>query len=299
MLTAIILTFNEELHIERCIRSVIDLAKNVIVIDSFSTDKTVEIAESLGAYVVQRKFINQAEQFQWGLDNLEIQTEWIIKLDADEYIESDLNTEIANRLVLLNSEIQGVYLKRKIFFHQKWIRFGGIYPQYFLRIWKTGKGRVEHRWMDEHTVLDSGAKSIIFQGSFVDDNRKGITFWINKVNSYASREMLELLNLKYSLYDKDDSIKNFDDPQAKKNRILKEILYSRLPIGVRSFGYFVYRYILCLGFLDGYKGLIFHLFQAFFYRLLVDVKLLEIEMETKGDREYMKAYIKKYHGIEL
>ena len=103
-ITVIILTFNEEIHIERCIRSVQSLARNIFVVDSFSTDRTVEIAESLGAKAVQHEFINHAQQFQWALDHLPIGTEWIMRLDADEYLTQELVQEIQNRLPRLRSE---------------------------------------------------------------------------------------------------------------------------------------------------------------------------------------------------
>ena len=298
-LTAILLTYNESLHIERCLRSLTKVTEKVFIVDSFSTDDTVIIARDFGAKIVQRAWINYADQFQWGLDHCDANTEWLMRVDADEYLESDLQIEISTLLGSLSSDVDGVYIKRKVLFYQKWIRYGGFYPQVLLRIWRAGKGRIEQRWMDEHIVLLPGSKTIQAKGHLVDDNLKGITFWIDKHNRYASREAVDILNLKYTLFPRDTALQEVDDPQAKNRRVLKEKVYSRLPIGLRAFYYFIYRYILRLGFLDGVKGFIWHFMQAFWYRLLVDVKIMELEEQSEGDIEKMKRLLREQHGLKI
>ncbi len=275
-ISVIILTHNEEQHIERCIESLNQVASQIFIVDSFSTDRTVEIAKSLGTKVYQNKWINYANQFHWGLDNCPISTKWVMRMDADEYLEDELITEINNKLDGLNENITGVYLKRKVLFKGKWIKYGGFYPHILLRIWKHGMGRIEQRWMDEHIVLSQG-ETIQFDKDLVDDNLNDITWWIEKHNSYATREMLDLMNMKYGFFESDDALLNSDDPQAKKKRLLKEKVYSKIPTGLRAFLYFIYRYIVKLGFLDGKKGFVFHFMQGFWYRLLVDVKVEEFE----------------------
>ncbi|RMG27970.1 MAG: glycosyltransferase family 2 protein, partial [Methanobacteriota archaeon] len=266
---------------------------------SFSTDRTLEIAESLGAEVFQHEFVNQAQQFQWALDHCPIQTDWVMRMDADEYLEPDAQAEICSRLPLIEDGVDGVYLNRKKFFLGKWIRHGGIYPVIMLRIWRIGKGRVEQRWMDEHIVLNEHARTVRFSGNFVDDNLHGITAWVDKHNSYATREMVELLNNKYGLFEKDEAVTRFDDPQAKKKRALKDNVYSKMPPGFRAFLYFLYRYILRLGFLDGSKGFIFHFMQGFWYRLLVDTKIIEIEAKSNRDKLKIVHILEKEHGIRV
>jgi len=298
-LTAVILTYNEEIHIERCIRSLQPVAEKIIVVDSYSTDRTVEIVESLGVEIRQHEFVNQAQQFQWALDHCPIQTDWVMRMDADEYLEADAQEEILSRLPTMEQAIDGIYLNRKKFFYGEWIRHGGIYPLLMLRIWRTGKGRVEQRWMDEHIVLPERAKTVQFSGNFVDDNLHGITAWIDKHNAYATREMVELLNNKYGLFEKDEAVKRFDDPQAKRKRILKDNMYSNMPVGLRAFLYFLYRYVIRLGFLDGSKGFIFHFMQGFWYRLLVDAKVIEIQAKCKGDRAKIVQALKKDYGIQF
>jgi glycosyltransferase involved in cell wall biosynthesis len=298
-LTVVILTHNEELHIERCIRSLLPIASSIFIVDSFSTDRTVEIASSLGAKVASRKWRNYADQFQWGLDNCGSST-WVMRMDADEYLEPQLQRELTASLPELNNDnVVGLYIKRKVFFYGKWIRYGGFYPQVLLRIWLNGKGRIEQRWMDEHIVLPLNSKTVVLNENLVDDNLKGITFWINKHNSYASREMVDLLNNKYDLFENDNSLKSIDDPQARRKRLLKDNVYSKLPIGIRAALYFFYRYFFRLGFLDGSKGFLWHFMQGFWYRLLVDIKIMEIEKESGGDIQNMKRILRDVHGISL
>lgn len=298
-LTVVILTHNEEIHIERCIRSLLPIASKIFIVDSFSTDRTVEIAQTLGAVVEQRKWKNYADQFQWGLDNCGTETDWVMRMDADEYLEPGLQQELVRMLPNIAVETGGIYIRRKVFFYGKWIRHGGFYPHTLLRIWRNGKGRIEQRWMDEHIVLPPEAKTIMVKEHLVDDNLKGITFWINKHNSYASREMVDLLNNKYALLEKDESLKSVDDPQAKWKRLMKDKVYSRLPVGLRAAVYFFYRYFFRLGFLDGSKGFLWHFMQGFWYRLLVDIKIMEMEERCGGDVEKMKLVLREEHGIKL
>ena len=298
-LTVIILTHDEHVHIERCLRSLRPFASRCFVVDSFSTDCTVEIARSLGAEVVQRPWKNYADQFQWAIGQCDAGSDWLMRMDADEYLEPDAQWEIKDLLERLPADVDGIYIRRKVLFEGQWMRHGGFYPHILLRIWRAGRGHLEQRWMDEHIVLPPGAKTVMLEGHLVDDNLKGITFWTAKHNSYASREAVDLLNNKYPLFEKDESIKQMNDPQAKWKRLVKERVYSRLPAGLRAFLYFVYRYFLLFGFLDGRKGFLWHFLQAFWYRLLVDVKIMEIEERSHGNPALMRQILQDEHGIRL
>lgn len=297
-LTAVILTRNEEVHIERCIRSLLPVVSKVFIVDSFSTDRTVEIARSLGAEVLQRKWKNYADQFQWGMDNCGV-SDWLMRMDADEYLEPDLQNEILNGLSVLPREVVGVHLNRKHFFYGRWIRFGGRYPLKLLRIWRGGEGRIEQRWMDEHILLPQGAKTVSFKGGLVDDNLKGITFFVDKHNSYATREAVDILNEKYGMFEVDAVMRTQNRSQAKYRRLIKDRIYARLPGGARSLVYFIYRIVFQLGFLDGWKGIAYHFMQGLWYRTLVDMKIYEIETESKGDVEKMKLIFAEKYGIKL
>ena len=297
-ISVIILTYNEEIHIERCLKSLKPFVKEIFIVDSFSTDRTIEIAESLGAKVYQNKWINYAVQFQWGLDNCPIETQWVMRMDSDEYIEPELANEIPKKLENIEDNISGIYLKRKVFFMDKWIKWGAFYPHILLRIWRHKYGRIEQRWMDEHIVLSQGETMMIDKADIVDDSKHSFSWWIDKHNSYATREMIDLMNMKYKFMATDDSLKENNDPQAKLKRVVKEKIYSNIPLGVRPIIYFIYRYFLRLGFLDGFRGFVWHFMQGLWYRMMVDVKCYEFERKLKNYDD-IKVMIKKEYGIEV
>jgi glycosyltransferase involved in cell wall biosynthesis len=299
-ISVIILTFNEELHIERCIKNLQPIARQIFIVDSFSTDKTVPLCKALGASVFQRAWKNYADQFQWGLDNCPIQTSWVMRMDADEYLESRLIDEIISQFPTLSNDINGIYLKRKHHFLGRWIRHGDRYPLLLLRIWKNGQAHIENRWMDEHVVLHAG-NSVVFDGDFVDDNLNTVEWFIEKHNRYASREMVDILNHKYQLFARDESIDESQTGQAKIKRFVKETFYNKLPLFVRPVLYFFYRYILRLGFLDGLEGFGYHFMQGFWYRCLVDLKCLEAEraLAAAVSKEEKIARLVKLTGLKL
>ena len=281
MLTTIILTHNEERHIERAIRSVQPFAQQVVVVDSFSTDRTVEIAKGLGAVVLQNPFVHQAQQFQWALDNAPITSDWIMRLDADEVIEPDLAARIASELPKLAVDVAGVNLKRKHIFMGRFIRHGGRYPLVLLRIWRRGQGRIEQRWMDEHMIV-WGGRTVTFEGGFSDHNLFDLTFFTDKHNKYATREAIDVLNRRYGLFETDEGLSaKAASRQASLKRGIKEKIYNRLPFWLGPSGYFLYRYFIQLGFLDGREGLIYHFLQGFWYRFLVGAKVLELDRALK------------------
>lgn len=298
-LSIIILTFNEAIHLERCLQSVRQLGARLYIVDSGSSDETLAIARRHQAVIAQHPFTNQAEQFQWALENLTINSSWVMRLDADEYLEPDACQELSRLLTGLAPTVSGVYIRRKVYFQGQWIRYGGFYPHTLLRVWRAGQGRIEQRWMDEHIVLPAGAQSVTLRGHLVDENLKGIGFWIEKHNRYASREALDLLNNKYALFPKDESLKLLNDPQAKRKRIIKEKIYAKLPPGLRAALYFLYRYVFLGGFLDGAKGFTWHFMQGFWYRYLVDLKLTEIEQRSGGNVEKIRQILREEHGISL
>ncbi|MBR9911297.1 MAG: glycosyltransferase family 2 protein [Gammaproteobacteria bacterium] len=301
-ISVIILTFNEEVHIKRCIESLLPLVENIFIVDSFSKDRTVEIATSLGGKVYQRKWKNYADQFQWGLDNCAIDTEWVMRMDADEYIEQDLIDELPKVLASTNSEVSGFYIRRKYFFLGKWVRHGAVYPLNLLRVWRTGKGRIEDRWMDEHIVLSGTGKTVQLNGHIVDDNLNNTRWWTDKHNKYADREMIDILDRKYLLFSSDDALKsNQESSQAKIKRVVKEGVYNRLPVFIRPLLYFLYRYFVRLGFLDGVRGFAFHFFQGYWYRSLVDLRVFEAEKILSGasDNNERIARLEVLTGLSL
>jgi glycosyltransferase involved in cell wall biosynthesis len=288
-LDVVILTRDEELHLERAIRSVRRIAAQIVVVDSYSTDATVAIAEREGAAVIQHPFVNQSQQFNWALEHAGLTASWVMRLDADEVVEPDLADEIASKLPALGDDVVGVTLMRRHIFMGRWIRHGGRFPLNLLRIWRRGQGRVEDRWMDEHVVV-WGGRTIAFAGGFSDDNLKDLTFFTDKHNSYATREAIATLIEKYHLSRTDNMLSaRSSSRQASARRFVKDKIYNRLPFWLSSTMYFVYRYVLQLGFLDGRPGLIYHFLQGYWYRFLVGAKVVEFdsvlrELDNAEDR---------------
>jgi len=284
----VILTYNESIHLPRALEHVRSFAKEVFVVDSFSTDNTVELAKAGGAMVLQHPFTNYARQFEWALENAPITADWVMRLDADEIIESDLAEEIVTKLPELPADVTGVNLNRKTIFQGKFIRHGGRYPLTLLRIWRRGKGHIEDRWMDEHMYLTDG-RTVTFKGGFADHNLLDLTFFTAKHNSYASREALDALSQRLKLFEPQIALTGESTAtQAKIKRFFKESLYNRLPFEISATLYFLFRYVIQLGFLDGRAGFMYHVLQGFWYRYLVGAKLREMELaarRAKSDEE--------------
>ncbi len=288
-ISAIILTYNEELNIENCLESIAEWVSEIIIVDSSSTDKTVEIAKKYNCNIVNHEFINQAEQFNWALDNVAIKNDWILRLDADEIMLPETWNEVASYLITSNGELRtpnsdvtGFYLKRRVYFMGRWIKHGGYYPAWFLRLWRKDAGRYEEREMDEHVILSQG-KTVNLKNDFEEHDKKDLSFWIQKHNKYATREALAFIKAQ-----EHENIKTLKgdargtDPERR--RWYKENFYYKLPPFLRALLYFKYRYFLRLGFLDGMPGLIWHLLQGFWYRFLVDAKIYEFSRKhAKSD----------------
>jgi len=289
-ITAIILTYNEELHIARCINSLRNVADKIYVIDSFSTDNTLQIAEKFGLEIRQNKFVNQAVQFNWAIDNCNIQTDWIIRIDADEYIDNTSDINLREYLSKLSSDISGLIISRKIVFMGKPLLHGGWYPKWNLRIYRNGHGICENRWMDEHIVLTTG-RAIKIQLDFVDDNLNNLSWWTNKHSNYATREAIDYFITLNDLQHNNSVTAKFWGNDAERKRWLK------FPLFIRPVINFIYRYILLRGFLDGKQGLIWHFLQGFWYRFLVDAKIYELKTRFNNDNDAIIQFIRDTYNI--
>lgn len=292
-ISAIVLTFQEELHIARCIKSLLRVCSEIFIVDSFSTDKTCETAKSLGAHVVQHEYINQAQQFQWALDTLPCKGDWVMRLDADEYLTEELINELQEELPKLNHEYTGCYILRDIVFLGKNLQHGRLKPPAILRLWRNGAVYMEQRWMDERCVLKYG-KAVTLTNRFVDHNLNGLTWWTQKHNNYASRELAVEIGSRYGLFE-DNGSNHLQQRNNQKKR------YYKLPPFLRAFAYFFVRYILLGGFLDGKPGLIWATLQAYWYRFLIDAKMYELEtvLGKNPEKEQLREYFKKNSGLKI
>ncbi|WP_095174817.1 MULTISPECIES: glycosyltransferase family 2 protein [Blautia] len=275
-ITFIILTKNEEVNIANCLKSIQGFAKRVVIVDSGSVDRTVEIAKKMGADVYTHKFENYARQFNWGLDNTGIDTQWCFRLDADERLTPDLCKElekIAKKHA--NDNVNGVTMEAWLYFMGRKIKHG-CHNKRKLMMFKTGIGRIEDRKMDEHTVLSEGV-SISTKERFVHYDFKNMTHWINKMNWYATREMQDYIEFAQG---KGANLSKGDDSTISGTRKKKYGFYYKFPLFVRSWLVFIYFYIFKLGFLDGREGYIYNYMYHRWYRSLVDTKIYE-QLKTK------------------
>lgn len=295
-LTVVILTKNEEKNLRKCIESFRGIVKRFVIIDSYSTDCTEQLCDKLNSELqkigssldfYQNKWISYADQFNWGLENANIDTEWSMRMDADEELTEDLAMEINEKLSRVSLPVNGVILRRRVYFMGRWIKHGGRYPELLLRIFRTGKAYCEMKVMDEHMILSEGS-TIKFEHDLIDNNQKDLEWWTAKHNWYSNREALDhQLTVKNEL-EKTLSSETESTNQAKVKRVVKNNGYYRLPKFIRAHLYFIYRYYIRMGFLDGPEGKIYHFLQAYWYRFLVDAKLYEcekkkIEMKPQGD----------------
>lgn len=294
---AVILTLNEEQHLRRCVESLLGLANEILVMDCYSTDKTLDIARDLGARVLQHTWVNHSAQFNYALSQLHEDVDWVLRIDADEYLTPALANEIRAEIASLPEDVEGVYLPRRMKFLGRSIRHGGLFPVRVLRLFRYGCGKCENRWMDEHIRV--AGQTVNFKHELIDDNLNSLSWWVQKHNNYASREVVDILNQEYSVTGHDSVGSLTSGSQASVKRWIKENLYLRLPGGFRAFAYFLYRYFIRLGFLDGSEGTAFHVLQGFWYRFLVDAKLAEVKRYMKANNCNAPAAINEVLQIDV
>lgn len=295
-LTVIILTKDEKKHIARCLECVNQFASKVYVIDCFSTDGTQEIARNYRAEVLEHEWPgNQAAQFNWALSNLLITTEWIMRIDADEYLLPELIDELKLKLPSIKKGINGIVFNRRHIFLDKWMK-GGIYPVKILRTFRNGHAVCEQRLMDEHIVLTDG-DTMDFDNDFCDHNLNNISWFCKKHVDYSIREAAEMLDLEYGISKSNDTVNKLSTQALAKRK--KKMAYARKPLFWRSTAYFLYRYFLKGGWRDGKEGFIFTFIQGWWYRTLVDAKIFEIKRKCGDDTEKIKTVLQEEYGIRL
>ena len=279
--TAIILTKNEEKNIEDCIISIKKLVKRIVVIDSYSIDKTTEIAKINGAEVYNHPFENYSKQFNWGIDNTNIKTKWILRIDADERFTPELCGELESLIEEHSKDdINGIVIEAWLYFMGKKLKYGGSRKKK-LMLFKTGIGRIEERRMDEHTVLSKG-QAVIAKNKFLHIDYKDLNTFVKKLNWYATREMQDYFECGFS-------VKHFNanDKEIEKTR-LRKMRYYKAPMFIRCWLLFLYKFFIRGNWRNGKEGMIYSMLYHLFYRLLVDAKIYEQikfpkEFEETGD----------------
>ncbi|WP_414676047.1 glycosyltransferase family 2 protein [Limnobacter sp.] len=296
-LAIVVLTKNESIHLERCLLSVADLADEIVVVDCGSVDNTCDIANKFGSRLFKNTWVNYSSQFKFGVSNVSSDCNWIMRIDADEYLTDELRSSVRKFLAGVPHHIDGAYFPRRMAFMGRHIKHGGIFPAYMLRLFRAGKGKIEDRWMDEHIKVLG--ETVVLNGELIDDNLNSLTWWTDKHNKYASREAVDLLNLEFSFMKIDSVAAAKGGSQAGLKRWVKEKVYARLPVGFRALAYFLYRYVVRLGFLDGKEGTIFHFLQGYWYRYLVDCKVYEVKRHMSIHDSDIKLAIEKVLDIRL
>lgn len=278
----IILTFNEEVHLPRLLESIKELNAPIFILDSGSTDATLAIAEAYQATVLYHKFENHPKQWHFALTNFDIQTEWIIGLDADQIVTSELRQKLAlfnDKTV--DKEINGIYFNRKNYFRGRWIQHGGYFPKYLLKMFRKGYGHSDLNENMDHRFVVEGKTQIWKKGFLIEENTKenDISFWLEKHNKYSDLVAQEEVERIQKLRSQ-QTTRNFVGNPDERIAFLKNIWW-KLPLYWRPCIYFIYRFFFQFGFLDGKEGRIFHFLQGFWFRIIVDIKIEELLKNKK------------------
>lgn len=272
-LSVIILTFNEEVNLPACLDSLCGLKCRLFVVDSGSTDKTIEIAKAAGAVIDSHPFLNYALQRNWALENLELMTTWVLNLDADERLTPELVAEINATVERPPENCDGFLFRKRTVFMGRWIRHGGHYPSYHLRLFRRSRGRCEDRMYDQHFVVDGNV--LCLKNDYIDVVGSKLSTWSARHIRWAEMEVQEMTGAQSQGRQVKADARG--DPVERRRWWRKT--YGQWPLFGRAFFYWFYRYFLRFGFLDGKEGLIFHFLQGFWFRFLVDAMIYERRAE--------------------
>lgn len=276
-LTVITLAYNEEVNLADCLTSVKDIAKRIVVCDSFSTDKTVDIAKEFNADILTHEFYNYASQYIYAEENANIDTKWVLRLDADERLTKEAREEIV-KIINENedTDVSAVDVYYKVSFLGRELKH---YPFHKVILYKYGKAHLENRNMDEHITVSEG-RCIVLKNKLIHNDYKGLSAWVDKHNKYSSREVLDLLGENEE--EVDLSSLSF---ATRVKRFVKFKIYYKLPTGIRSYFYYLFRLFIKGGILDGKEGRIFAFLQAYWYRYLVDAKMYEHQINERNNKK--------------
>ncbi|MDH6308294.1 glycosyltransferase involved in cell wall biosynthesis [Dysgonomonas sp. PFB1-18] len=288
-LTIIVLTFNEEDNIRRCLDSIKGITDKILVVDSGSTDKTLDILQEYKVEILSHPFDNYSQQRNWAQVNNPFNTEWVFHLDAGECFSSELKRWILEDFDPL-ADYDGYMFCRRMIFLGRWIKHGGQYPIYHMRLFKADKGKCEEKVYDQHYILD-GKKYVVKKGiDLIDYMISDLRSFTIKHNKWAIMEAAETI----MIGETGDVKASIGGNPIEKRRWLKNNVFQKVPLFLRSFLYFNYRYFLCLGFLDGKEGLVCHFLQGFWFRFMVDATIHELRLTMDDNITLADALYKLY-----
>jgi len=277
----IILTYNEETHLPRLLTSIEKLGAPIYILDSGSTDDTLKIADQYNAIVKINKFENHPKQWDFALKNFQINTPWTIGLDADQIVSPELFEMLANFADKNFDGINGIYFNRKNYFQGTWIKHGGYFPFYLLKMFRTGIGYSDLNENMDHRFIVSGKTTIWKKGFLIEENLKenDLNFWIEKHKRYSDRVAEEEFERLKGLRTQTLHPNLFGNPDERTAWLKR--FWWQLPLGIRPYLYFSYRMLFKLGILDGAKGIQFHYLHALWFRKLIDQKIKQLKKINK------------------
>jgi glycosyltransferase involved in cell wall biosynthesis len=269
--SVILLTYNEEKNLPLTLQQLSGWVDEIFVVDSFSTDHTLAIAQQHGVAVFQNYFETHTKQWLFALTELPIKNQWILGLDADQQLTPLLAEEIRQLFRHGDPKHDGYYIKRRMFFLGTWIQHGGYYPRYLLKLFRRDKVFLDAGELMDHHFYVRGTTGKLTHDLIEDNKNETLQFWLTKHIRYATLQAQEECN--HTRTGKATPASFFGN-QDERRQVLKNI-WEKLPLFLRPLLYFTYRYFFQLGFLDGYSGFIFHFLQAFWYRFTVDSLIYE------------------------
>jgi glycosyltransferase involved in cell wall biosynthesis len=278
-ISVIVLTFNEERNIDACLKTIVDWAGEVWVVDSGSTDRTLEIVAQYTTRITSHPFDNYSKQRNWAQAGLALAHEWVFHIDADERVSPELLTSLRRFFAeRQDQQVSGCLVRRRIEFMGRRIRHGGIYPTYHCRLFRRDKGQCEEREYDQHFLVEG--KTTRLEADLIEVTASSLSSWTARHNRWAQ------LEAHYLFAQAENSPKNLvaarlDGTPVERRRWLKTSVYQRAPLFWRALVYFLVRYFLRLGLLDGIPGLIYHVLHGFWFRFYVDACYYELKHSRK------------------
>jgi len=281
--SAIVLTHNEEANIKACIDSIAGWIGEIYVVDSGSTDQTLNIIGQFTDNIFHHPFENYSRQRNWAQENLPIAYDWVFHIDADERVSPELASKIINCLGDGSKigEISGILVRRRIEFLGKHIRYGGIYPTYHCRFFRKAAGRCEEREYDQHFIVEGPTMRI--EADLIEETAVSLHSWTVRHLRWAAMETKQLAKAR------PDNGKNLMEPKIFGSPIQRKkwlrMYYEKSPLFFRAFIYFLVRYLIRGGFLDGMPGLIYHVLHGFWFRFYIDACLFEFRQLKDSKRK--------------
>lgn len=272
--SVMIFTLNEELHLPSCLDA-LAWCDDVIVVDSFSTDRTEEICRERDVRFFQNRFEGFGKQRNWALVNTEPKHEWILILDADERVTPELRAELDRVLPTAPDYVAAYRLKRRFYMWGRWLRRSSLYPTWVVRVVRRGRVRYVNRGHAETQEVDGDIETL--EEDLIDENKKGIEAWLVRQAKYARKEA------EYELREQGKPMRAAEilstDPLARRAALKR--MFWRMP--GRSAAYFAYSYLLRGGFTEGRDGLTFCVMKSLYQQMIVATKYELAKLEESNE----------------